>query len=315
MTKTNAKSLILDKYNLSASDFLGSGMEAEVYAYGNDKVLEFYNDRSDFNKQRILKRFYSLMDSGHLSYELPYIYDTFEEHDILVTIEKRIEGSNMQGILSEMDDTELNKLMETYLNAAIELKTVSIESDFEGLTLFNNMGIASSKINGWFDLLKEMILKKRGELAFYFNRDVVNFDAKFKRLLEFLSSEYKGEYSLIHGDFYPGNLLIDKNREVTGLIDFGWMTMYGDYLFDIAIGWACFDMYDELNANILERYLDIIISTLGEEVRERLYSYVLIYSIISANFYSHNCEDDHYQWCIKNLNNQHLWGQVPVTPE
>ncbi|MDQ0899142.1 MULTISPECIES: hypothetical protein [unclassified Paenibacillus] len=62
-------------------------------------------------------------------------------------------------------------------------------------------------------------------------------------------------------------LLINEESKITGLNNFGLMTMYGDYLFDVATGWVLFDMYDELKANILERYLNLIINTLGEEVK------------------------------------------------
>lgn len=307
MTKINAKSIILDKYNVTKSDFFGSGMEAEVYAYDNNKVLKLYNDMSDTNKQNTLKIFYSNLNSSSLSYELPFIFDTFVENDILVTIEKRIEGSNLQSVFSDLNYNEQNKMMETYLNANIELKSVKTKYNLEGFTLFNDNQVSLLKINNWFDLLKEIIFRKQKELEPYFKKDVVNYDAKVNRLVENLSLGYEGEYSLIHGDFYPGNLMVNKSGMVTGLIDFGLMTMYGDNLFDIAIGWVCFDMYNEFNANIYERYLNIIISTLGEDVRKRLYFYVLIYSFISANFYSHNCKDGHYQWCVKNLNNKHYW--------
>lgn len=307
MTKFNAKSIILDKFGISKSNFLGSGMESEVYAYDDNKVVKLYNDMSDSNKQRILKGFYSKIDSSSLSYELPFIYDTFEENGILVTIEKRIEGNNLQSMLSKMNYIEQNNMMETYLNANIELKSVKVKLNLEGYTLFNNQQISSLNINSWFDLLKEEIFRKQRELESYLKRDVVNYDAKVKQLVGILSLGYEGEYSLIHGDFYPGNVMINQSGKVTGLIDFGLMTMYGDNLFDIAIGWVCFDMYNELNANIYERYLNIIISTLGEDVRKRLYFYVLIYSYISANFYSPNCEDGHYQWCVRNLNNKNYW--------
>lgn len=307
MTKFNAKSILLDKFGISKSDYLGSGMEAEVYAYDDNKVVKLYNDMSDSNKQRILKGFYSKIDSSSLSYELPFIYDTFEENGILVTIEKRIEGNNLQSMLSKMNYIEQNNMMETYLNANIELKSVKVKPNLEGYTLFNDQQISSLNINSWFDLLKEEIFRKQKELESYLKRDVVNYSAKVKQLVGILSLGYEGEYSLIHGDFYPGNVMINESGKVTGLIDFGLMTMYGDNLFDIAIGWVCFDMYNELNANIYERYLNIIISTLGEDVRKRLYFYVLIYSYVSANFYSHNCEDGHYQWCVRNLNNKNYW--------
>ncbi|GAF06592.1 hypothetical protein JCM16418_560 [Paenibacillus pini JCM 16418] len=88
------------------------------------------------------------------------------------------------------------------------------------------------------------------------------------------------------------------------------MTMYGDYLFDMAIGWMIFDMYDELKSNILERYLELIIHTLGEEVRGKIYLYVLVYSMVSANLYAEDCSDGHYQWCVRNLNNNMYWDAI-----
>jgi len=209
-----------------------------------------------------------------------------------------------------MNQSEQNKIMEKYLHATIELTSVKIEDNFKDFTLFNEYQITLQKNDTWFDFLKQLIFRKQKELDQYFRNDVVNYNAKVTNLLEYLSVRYEGEYSLIHGDFYPGNVLINNHGKITGLIDFGLMTMYGDNLFDIAIGWVCFDMYNELQANIYERYLTIILSTLGEEVRKRLYFYVLIYSFISANFYSHNCKDGHYQWCVNNLNNKHYWDAI-----
>lgn len=307
MTREDARAMILDKYGATRSDFLGSGMEAEVYAYGHNRVLKLYNDMSDVNKQNILKDFYAGIDSSSLSYELPYIYDIFVEKDILITIEKRIEGSNLQNVFAEMSASQQSKMMETYLSANLELKHAKVEYNLEGFTLFNDSQVYLPKIDDWFGLLKEIILKKQKELEPYFNKDVNDYHRKVNHIVNVLSQSYKGEYSLIHGDFYPGNLLVDKNGTITGLIDFGLMTMYGDNLFDVAVGWVCFDMYDQLKANIYERYLNVITSTLGQDIKNALYLYVLIYSFISANFYSRDCSDGHYQWCVRNLNNRTYW--------
>src|SRR5690625_4775139 len=172
MTKTNDKSIILDKYNVTKSDFLGSGMEAEVYAYDNNKILKLYNGMFDTNKQNILKFFYSNLNSSSLSYELPYIYDTFVENDILVTIEKRIAGSNLQSVFSEMNYNEQNEMMERYLNVNIELKSVKIEYNLEGFTLFYDNQFTLLNINDSFNLLKEIIFRKKNERNPYFKKDV-----------------------------------------------------------------------------------------------------------------------------------------------
>ena len=66
-------------------------------------------------------------------------------------------------------------------------------------------------------------------------------------------------------------------------------------------------MYDELNAQVRERYLAMLLERMGAQARGKLYRYVLIYSIPSANTYSPQCSDGHYHWCLANLSNQHYW--------
>jgi thiamine kinase-like enzyme len=310
MVEESVKVKILEKYNVSEPDLIGWGTEAQVYSYHDCKVLKIYNNISDFNKQNILRKFYETINSRDVSYELPRIYDIIDEAGTVVTIEKRIEGNNLQKLLHQFNNEQLNSLFKTYLAASLELQKVKANSAFAGCSLFNDYYVTPSEPKDWHSFLKQFLTCRQQGLGDYFARDVLSYSSKLELLLDILSSKYEGEYSLIHGDFYPGNLLVNEEGKITGLIDFGIMTMYGDYLFDIATSWAFFDMYDELKANILERYLHVIIDNLGEGIRGKLYLYVLVYSMISANFYSEDCSDGHYQWCIRNLNNEEYWNEL-----
>ncbi|MCC5803606.1 aminoglycoside phosphotransferase family protein [Rossellomorea vietnamensis] len=307
MNKDNLKSNLLERFRISESDFLGSGMEATVYALDDYKVLKIYNDFSDVKKQEKLRGFYAGLKTDHLSYELPYIHDILVENGTLVTIEKRMQGSNMQSKLAGMTRDEQTNMMKIYLQANLELHSLQGSSTMEGFQLFHDHRLSLGRMDNWYDLLSETIKLKQTELKPYFERDVRDYEAKLTLIMERLATGYEGDYSIIHGDFYPGNILINEKNEVTGLIDFGMLTMYGDYLFDVAIGWVCLDMYNQLNASLPERYLDIIVSTLGEGGRKDLYFYVLIYSLMTANLYSPTCEDGHYRWCVENLNREEYW--------
>ncbi|MGG4168930.1 aminoglycoside phosphotransferase family protein [Rossellomorea vietnamensis] len=310
MNKENMNSNLLDRFRISDADFLGSGMEATVYALDDRKVLKIYNDLSDVTKQERLRDFYAGLKADHLSYELPYIHDILVENGTLVTIEKRMQGNDMQGKLAGMTHDEQTIMMETYLQANLALRSVQGSSTMEGYQLFHDHRMSLGIRDNWYDLLKETIEQKQPALRPYFERDVRGYEKKLTLVKERLASGYAGDYSFIHGDFYPGNILINEKHDVTGLIDFGMLTMYGDYLFDVAIGWVCLDMYNQLNANLAERYLEIIVSTLGEEVRKDLYFYVLIYSLMTANLYSPTCEDGHYRWCVENLNRGDYWEAI-----
>ncbi|UTE78370.1 aminoglycoside phosphotransferase family protein [Rossellomorea sp. KS-H15a] len=307
MNKDAKKSNLLDRFHVSDADFLGSGMEAEVYALDDERVFKVYNDLSDAPRQERLREFYAGLKTGHLSYGLPYIHDILVENGTLVTIEKRMQGSDLQSKLAGMTRDEQTNMMKTYLQANLELHSLKGSSTMEGFQLFHDHRMSLGRMDNWYDLLSETVKLKQTELKPYFEKDVRDYGAKLTLIMERLAPGYEGDYSIIHGDFYPGNILINEKHDVTGLIDFGMLTMYGDYLFDVAIGWVCLDMYNQLNASLPERYLDIIVSTLGEGVRKDLYFYVLIYSLMTANLYSPTCEDGHYRWCMENLNREEYW--------
>ena len=204
----------------------------------------------------------------------------------------------------------MDTMMQIYLDAALELSTIQIPSDFDRYKLFDVEGISSRTKSDWHQFLTRYLTQKLEQVTNYLSKDVTNLALKVQRLYTILTQPYSGNYHLIHGDFFPGNILVDKMQCVTALLDFGLLTMYGDFLFDIATGWVFFDMYDELKANLRERYLSIVLETLGKHVRGKLYRYVLFYSVISANTYSSICADGHYQWCVANLNHQEYWNKI-----
>ncbi|MES9684477.1 aminoglycoside phosphotransferase family protein, partial [Gottfriedia acidiceleris] len=162
----------------------------------------------------------------------------------------------------------------------------------------------------WNDFLKQSLLRKNTEVDRYLKRDVLDYDVKLKRLMDAISVGYEGEYALVHGDYYPSNLLVNSDGQINGVIDFGLMTLYGDPLFDVALSWILFDLYDELGETKLEKYLNKVVNRLGEEVRSTIHLYILFYSIYSANFFSETCSDGHYQWSVRNLNNEKFWAAL-----
>lgn len=303
------KNKLLSTYNIKESDLLGAGMEAEVYRYGPDKVLKVYHDRSEVDNIKLLQNFYAQMQSGGSDLSLPYIYEVIEENGALVTIEAFFQGENAERIFPSLDEAEQNLLFHTYLQACLALKTINKPDMLKGNILFTNL-VSHTSHTCWHEVLLDMIMTKQKELEFYLQKDVIQYHEKIQQIQAVLSEAYTGDYALIHGDYHPGNIMIKGNLSVTGLLDFGMLTMYGDNLFDLAIGWVCFDMYNGQKSKVNERYLDVVLAELGEDVRSKLYRYVLIYSFITANFYAENCDDGHYKWCVANLNNRHYWEKL-----
>ncbi|MES9685907.1 hypothetical protein ABWK22_23980, partial [Gottfriedia acidiceleris] len=103
----------MNKYNISEANFLGKGQEAEVYSYDQKRVLKLYKPTA-YSKLEILKQFYESMNSSDANFELPKIHEIIKEKDVVLTIEKRIEGKNIQKDLSNYDEQVLDSFFENY---------------------------------------------------------------------------------------------------------------------------------------------------------------------------------------------------------
>ncbi|MEH6937437.1 aminoglycoside phosphotransferase family protein [Bacillus sp. JJ664] len=308
MIKQNVRSHILKKYNINENDFLGKGQEAEVYSYHQDRVFKLYQV-SAFEKQKILKSFYESMNENVVNFNLPKIYEIIKEKEAVITIEKRIEGRNIQKALSNFDYDQLNAFFKQYLSTILSIKEITLEHKIDGHKLLRDYEMRNKPAD-WNEFLKQSLIQKNKEVEMYLMKDVKDYESKYLYFLNVLSKKYEGEYDLIHGDFYPSNLLVKDDGKINGVIDFGLMTMSGDYLFDVALSWILFDLYDELGAVKLNHYVNMIIEKIGEQVKESLFFYALYYSYYSANFFSENCSDGHYEWSVRNLNNETYWAEL-----
>jgi Ser/Thr protein kinase RdoA (MazF antagonist) len=305
-----ARNHILQQYHLSPKAHLGSGMEAEVYAYGPDAVLKLYAGTARRADLLALQAFYNQLDRTRVPYALPHIDTIAEEGQFLVTIERRLVGTPLASLLPTLSSVQLALVMQRYLSAGRALAQLQAPPTLERYKLFDPQGLSQVTAGDWHQFLLRYLTHKLAEVTPYLSRDVPQFARKVEQLRAVLDQPYRGDLRLIHGDFCPANLLVDDSYHITALLDFGLLTMVGDYLFDLATGWVFFDMYDELKAQVRERYLAVLVEQMGEHVRGRLYRYVLFYSIVAANAYSPQCADGHYRWCVANLRNQQYWRAI-----
>jgi aminoglycoside phosphotransferase len=285
-------------------------MEAEVYSLPDGSVLKLYEGTADAASLAVLQQFYASLYGYDLGYALPYILSVAQEGGFCVTIERHLPGVPMASIMAGLAPLEMERLMQTYLSAVLALQSIAMPEEARKYKLFDEHGLSLRSHGDWHSFLVRWLAQKTEVLTPYFQRDVSDYSTKLTQLLRLLSQPYTGSYCLVHGDFFPGNLLVNSQHEVSGLLDFGLFTLWGDPLFDVATAWVFFDMYDDLKINLRQRLLDVILAQLGEGVRGRLYRYVLIYSLLSANTYAPDCSDGHYHWCVANLNHQPYWDRI-----
>ncbi|MCX6049497.1 MAG: aminoglycoside phosphotransferase family protein [Chloroflexi bacterium] len=300
---------ILQRYNLTPADLLGQGMEATVYRYDPAHVLKIYQGTANLERLQTLQTFYTALDPRAAQLQLPQILELEQVDGALLTIEKYFPGRPMAAIVAQATAQQLPQLFDAYLQAALELQKVRISPKPTRYKLFDEQGLSACAAGDFHAFLGRWLTVQVQAIGQPLARNVQEFPGKLARLHAVLAQPYRGALGIVHGDFFPGNLLLDQTHTVTALIDFGLFTMFGDPLFDIATGWVFFDMYDEYKLNIRARLLDFILAKLGAHILGRLQLYVLLFSILGANAYS-NCTDGHYAWCVMNLNDPSLWKAI-----
>ncbi|HLF88524.1 MAG TPA: aminoglycoside phosphotransferase family protein [Anaerolineales bacterium] len=300
---------LLQRYSLRSAHLIGKGMESQVYALDDMHVLKIYHRATPFTHLQTLQIFYHHLDARDLPYSLPLIEKIEQEDGNLYTIEKRLYGRNMEQVSREVDAPALERMLRRYIEALHAFSQVAFTASLTQYKLFDEKGISPIGRGDWHTFLARYV-HQRVEETPCLNRDVVALSDKLKRLDQILSQPYTGKLSVIHGDFYPGNLLVDEDLHVTSLLDFGLFTMFGDHLFDVATACVFFDMYDQLSQNIRQRLLSLAAETYGVYIMGVLYRYILIYSLLSANIYAPDCSDGHYQWCVANLNHRVYWDEI-----
>lgn len=304
------KQLILAYYGLGEAERIGGGMEAEVYALGADAVLKLYGPSTPLAVLERLQGFYAWLNGAGLPYAVPRIRQLEDSGSYRVTLEARLSGEPLADLLVGAAPQQLDRLFECYVDAALALGRVPMPSATTGYLLFDPDELGTRADCDWHQFLRRWLAHQLRQTRQNLARDVVALDLKLGQLGEHLREPYRGAYRLVHGDFFPGNLLVAPDGRALGLLDFGRLTMYGDPLFDAATAWVFFDMYDELRANVRERLLPVFLDRLGAHFRGRLFRYVLLYSLLTANLYAPDCSDGHYAWCVANLNTAVYWKQL-----
>lgn len=301
------------KLGLDASNFLAKGMECLVFDNADGTITKVYETRFGLDYIHRLKDFYDSLDTNRVSFRVPKIYDIVVEGEYILVTERKLEGKAFKiEELSELTKKEMARLLTNYTNTLFSVKEISTQflRHAEPLNI-NNQFLYDGGVDDWNVLIKQSIQRKLEKTYTKLRDDVTDYDNKLATLADRFSVPYEGQYHLVHGDIFPSNLLVDVDMNVHAVLDFGILTVNGDYLFDIATGWVFIDMYHEVKKYPLKEML-------GEKIHERLadkdvaavYRYILVYSILSCDMYSSTCADGHYAWCVENLNDEGYWEKA-----
>ena len=229
-----ARRAVLDRYGLRPEHHLGHGGEADVFALDAERVVRVHRNPDHHASAayvRSIGALYATLDRGAVPFALPEVLEVHEE-EVTWSIERRLPGRPFDALLGELSGAERTRAITGYVDGAAAFGALGVPDGFgDGVgELFTAERL---RTDTWAELVEARLRLQlaRGEPVV---RDLVpGLDRAAERVLSLARAETAAGRTLVHGDFFPGNVLFGDDLAVSAVFDLGWLTVVGDPTHDV----------------------------------------------------------------------------------
>ena len=305
---------VLAEFEITSDCLIGQGTDAEVYALSDEKVLKIYANASAKGQFELLRDFYASLDTSNQKIKLPEIFSVDIRGGLLVVQERRIPGVPLSELLADLPNGVDRATVETnYFHAMKDLGQATPKEKIDRYLVFDDKGVSSAAQQSWVDYLRGLITRKADGIQEVLRKEIPDIEAKIDQLNGLIS--FEGTLGLIHGDFFPGNVMVDpKTASPTGVVDFGTFTMFGDPLFDAGTGWSFYSMYGEDDTAARAELLPRAIQVFGADSEGKIMRYALAGAVLGCDLFVGSEEsvhdNGHFRWSMDILKNSDYWSKA-----
>ena len=288
---------LLRRAGLAAGAVLGSGMEGVVVSLDADHVAKVWFDRPEDEVSR-LKVFYDAAGrSARL--RLAEIERVVSVDGHTVSVERFVAGRRLSEQPSGGQRTVTRATIDGLGDALDALAGVPRDPALSSLSILpgeSPFGPGAAFPESLAGLVRRRVPPVADALDAALGGTLASTLAQVQDELSELRPRREG---LVHGDLIPDNVLL-AGEGTPGVIDFGFLTTYGDPDFDVAVAPAIYDMYGPTAAENTRTLTEALAARFGT-TKSTIATYRKAYALATAGCFGSGPEDGHFRWCARQL--------------
>ncbi|MBT3266750.1 phosphotransferase [Candidatus Poribacteria bacterium] len=275
---------VLEHEGIDEPELLGKGGEGHIFVRSDTDVIKIYPGGEESYLEK-LKTVHGGLARRGLSFETPRIKEIRTHEGTPYTVERRLSGTPMAQACAKATPQDRQTILLAFLDAAYELGTVEVSRPPFG-DYVERDGMLNSKVWTEYLLAKldEALAKSRERLT----ADVEDFDKVVDYLREYIPANLACEQkALVHNDFWPANVLVGEENNISAVMDYSVLAVIGDSRMDLcgALNYLILDDgFTRHDADFLRAHLKFRGGDELMEVLDAYYAYSAIFWGESATF-------------------------------
>jgi aminoglycoside phosphotransferase (APT) family kinase protein len=293
MDRPETVAQLLNAFGVTSDRPLGSGQESDVFAIDDRRVLRLYRHPSDQRHLAQLANFYTQLDRRDAPFLVPELIEFGERDGVAYAVEARVSGIDLAKALGRMEGEEQFQAIRNYVDAA-----AAIQSLKHPQAQFGEI-IAASPVRRetWAEFVVARAVQCLDEHRHLLVGMLESPERGILALEARLASRATATPSLVHGDYFPENVMVADDGRVCGVIDFGALTVIGDADLDLAC--AVLNMTGMTGVTSEDRRVALKRAEAFGLTKETLELYGLYYAFRFLGALREN--DGLFRWCVRTI--------------
>ncbi|MGH3253522.1 MAG: phosphotransferase family protein [Trebonia sp.] len=278
---------------------LAAGAEGAIYDLGDGLVAKVWRERRPAELER-MRDFYADVAATDLPFATPEILRIEQVDDTSVTYERKLPGEPLQHRLDVTDREIVPAAVTGVIDVLRSLAEVPATAGMRELAALDEDRPLWAGADTFQAALLGLIERRVLRFGPVIRDHLPDFDRRCTALRERLAAIDSWPGTVIHGDLFGENILIDERNRPVAVLDFGFLTTAGDPRFDAAITAGIMNMYGPHALSVTQDLTARLARELGYP-SDVLLVYQAAYAAVTSNAFTPDGSDGHFSWCVDQL--------------